>query len=276
MILSRIDLFPIKSLGGVSVAAARINPNGILEHDRIFAILDATGSYVNGKRTERVHLIRTEFAEDYREASFWIQGEIHRQNFVLHEPTAINRWLGDFFGFAVQLVCEPTSGFPDDRAAPGPTIVGRESLQEVVRWFPELTYEEARRRFRSNLELGGAEAFWEDRLFGAPNELRMFQIGDVSFLGHNPCQRCVVPSRNPESGNRSPASFQKRFMALRKEKLPSWTNIERFNHYYRFAVNTSIPGSEAGKILRVGDVVRLSTQDHGFHDDSQDRELIST
>lgn len=253
MILSRIDLFPIKSLDAVSVAAARINPAGILEHDRVFAILDGTGSYVNGKRTERVHLIRTAFAEDYREASFWIQGETHRRNFVLDEPPALNRWLGDFFGFAVQFVCEPTSGFPDDRAAPGPTIVGRESLLEVVRWFPELTYEGARRRFRTNLELGTVEAFWEDRLFGAANELKAFRIGNVSFLGHNPCQRCVVPSRNPESGDQFPPDFQKRFMAHRKERLPSWTNIERFNHYYRLAVNTSISGTEAGKILRVGD-----------------------
>lgn len=268
MILSRIDLFPIKSLDGVSVAAARINPNGILEHDRVFAILDATGSYVNGKRTDRVHLIRTAFAEDYREASFWIQGETRRQNFVLDEPAAINRWLGDFFGFAVQFVCEPASGFPDDRAAPGPTIVARESLQEVVRWFPELTCEEARRRFRTNLELSGAEAFWEDRLFGAPHELKGFRIGNVSFLGHNPCQRCVVPSRNAETGNQSPPGFQKRFMALRKEKLPSWTNSERFNHYYRFAVNTSIPGSEAGKILHVGDAVHLLPCDGRLGDDS--------
>ncbi len=272
MILSRIDLFPIKSLDGVSVGAARINPAGILEHDRVFAILDETRSNVNGQRTDRVHLIRTAFAEDYREASFWIQGETHGQNFVLDEPAAINRWLGDFFGFAVQFVCDPTSGFPDDRAALGPTIVGHESLREVVRWFPELTYEGARRRFRSNLELGGVEPFWEDRLFGAPNELKAFRIGDVSFLGHNPCQRCVVPSRNPETGNQSPASFQKRFMALRKESLPAWTNIERFNHYYRFAVNTSIPGSEAGKILHVGDAVHLSAYDGGFRDGSPDCE----
>jgi MOSC domain-containing protein len=258
MILNRIDLFPIKSLDGVSVAAARINPSGILEHDRVFAIFDATGSYVNGKRTERVHLIRTEFAEDFREASFWIQGEAFHRSFVLDEPAAINRWLGDFFGFEVQFVCDPTRGFPDDRAAPGPTIVGGESLREVARWFPELTYEGARRRFRSNLELGGPEPFWEDRLFGTPNELRAFQIGDVSFLGHNPCQRCVVPSRNPETGNQTPPSFQKRFMALRKESLPAWTNKERFNHYYRLAVNTSIPASEAGKMLHVGDAVHLS------------------
>ena len=59
MVLSRIELFPIKSLDGVSVVAARINSAGILEHDRVYAIVDATGSYVNGKRTDRVHLIRT-------------------------------------------------------------------------------------------------------------------------------------------------------------------------------------------------------------------------
>jgi uncharacterized protein YcbX len=45
MVLSRIDLFPIKSLDGISVASARINCAGILEHDRVYAIVDAAGSY---------------------------------------------------------------------------------------------------------------------------------------------------------------------------------------------------------------------------------------
>jgi MOSC domain-containing protein len=257
MVLSRIHLFPIKSLDGISVVEARINSAGILEHDRVYAIVDANGSYVNGKRTGRVHLIRTTFAEDYQEASFWIQGETGKQNFVLNEPVRINRWLSDFFGFNVQLICEPVSGFADDRAASGPTIVSEGSLQEVVRWFPEFTFESARRRFRSNLELGGVEPFWEDHLFGTPKELKPFLVGEVSFLGHNPCQRCVVPSRDPESGIQSVPNFQKIFTALRKECLPSWANNDQFNHFYRFAVNTSIPSSEAGKTLRVGDTVRL-------------------
>jgi uncharacterized protein len=124
-----------------------------------------------------------------------------------------------------------------------------------VRWFPELTVEGARRRFRSNLEVAGVEPFWEDRLFGAPDELHPFRIGGVSFLGHNPCQRCVVPSRDPENGTQFLPSFQKTFIALRKKRLPTWANSERFNHFYRFAVNTSIPVSEAGKILRVGDTI---------------------
>jgi uncharacterized protein YcbX len=257
MVLSRINLFPIKSLDGVSASEARINSAGILEHDRTYAIVDAAGSYVNGKRTERVHLIRTTFAEDYREACFWIQGEAHKQRFVLNEPGRINRWLTDFFGFAAQLICEPTRGFADDGVASGPTVVSEASLRETVSWFPGLTLESTRRRFRSNLELAGVEPFWEDRLFGAPSELKPFHIGEVLLLGHNPCQRCVVPSRDPEGGTQSVPSFQKTFMKLRKKCLPSWANVDRFNHYYRFAVNTSIPSSEAGKSLRVGDSVHL-------------------
>ena len=257
MELSRIDLFPIKSLDGVSALEARINSAGKLEHDRTYAIVDASGSYMNGKRTDRVHLIRTTFAEDYREASFWIQGEAHKQSFVFSEPDRINRWLTDFFGFPAHLICEPTRGFADDRLASGPTVVSEVSLRETVCWFPGLTLESARRRFRSNLELAGAEPFWEDRLFGAPSELKPFRIGEVSLLGHNPCQRCVVPSRDPESGIQSVSSFQKTFMTLREKCLPAWANVDRFNHYYRFAVNTSIPLSEERKFLRVGDSVHL-------------------
>ena len=257
MVLSRIDLFPIKSLDGVSAPEARISSAGTLEHDRIYAIVDGAGSYVNGKRTERVHLIRTTFAEDYREAQLWIHGEVHKQRFVLSEPGRINRWLTDFFGFAVHLICEPACGFADDRVASGPTVLSEASLREIVCWFPGLTLETARRRFRSNLELAGVEPFWEDRLFGAPGELKPFRIGEVSLLGHNPCQRCVVPTRDPERGIQSVANFQKTFMTLRQKCLPSWANIDRFNHYYRFAVNTSIPSSEAGKSLHVGDSVHV-------------------
>jgi len=46
-------------------------------------------------------------------------------------------------------------------------------------------------------------------------------------------------------------------MEMRREKLPEWSNAQRFNHYYRFAVNTSITESEAGKWLRIGDPVVL-------------------
>jgi uncharacterized protein YcbX len=257
MLLSRIDLYPIKSLDGVSVKEARINAGGILEYDRIYAIIDETGAYVNGKRTGRVNSLRTQFAKDFQEAVFWVNGETRKQEFAFCEPEPLNRWLSDFFGFRVRLVCEPRNGFPDDRVASGPTITSEASLLEVARWFSELTLQSARRRFRCNLEIGGVQPFWEDHLFRAPGEPLPFHIGKVSFLGHNPCQRCIVPARDPDRGTQSIPNFQRAFMKLRKEHLPAWANTGRFNHFYRFAINTSVPLSEEGKTLRVGDPIQL-------------------
>jgi MOSC domain-containing protein len=96
--------------------------------------------------------------------------------FQLDNPIPIEKWMGDFFGFAVALRHESQKGFPDDREAFGPTIVSEASLRTIQNWFPELTLESVRRRFRTNLELIGGETFCEDRLFGAPDELKPFQI----------------------------------------------------------------------------------------------------
>ena len=257
MFLSRIMVYPIKSLDGASINEARMTQGGILEFDRIHAIVDETGACVNGKRTPRVQLLRTEYAPDFQEIAIRVTDEPTRHHFSLNDFTALNRWLSEFFEFEVSVVSEAKSGFPDDRTAFGPTITSEASLDEIARWFPGLSLENVRRRFRSNLELEVDVPFWEDRLFGKPGELKPFQIGDVQFLGHNPCQRCVVPTRDPDQADPIPG-FQKTFMARRKETLPPWAEAERFNHYYRFAINTSVPATEAGKTLRVGDPVQSS------------------
>jgi uncharacterized protein YcbX len=254
--LCRIEIFPIKSLDGVVVEEAKITPGGILEHDRVYAIVDHEGKVMNGKRTPRVHQLRSEFDPAITEVRLSPAGGSPIQ-FRLDDPGPINNWLSDFFGLPVTLQHEAQKGFPDDRIAFGPTIASEASLRAIQEWYPGLTLESVRRRFRANLELADGPPFCEDQLFGAPEELKPFQIGDVKFAGHNPCQRCVVPTRDPESGE--PISgFQKTFMQLRREKLPEWANAQRFNHFYRFAINTSVPPSEAGKSLRIGDVVTLS------------------
>jgi uncharacterized protein len=256
MHLGQIRIFPIKSLDGFPVESARLTAGGILENDRIFGMFDAEGKVINGKRTPRVHELRCAFDPQIREVRLWPNGQAPRQ-FQLDDLSPIGQWLSDFFGFSVVLRHDSTKGFPDDREAFGPTIVSEASLRAIQSWFPEMTLESTRRRFRANLELADGEAFCEDQLFGAPGERKPFRIGDVAFLGHNPCQRCVVPTRDPDSAQ-SIAGFQKKFMELRKETLPAWANAERFNHFYRFAINTSIPPSEAEKQLRVGDEVTVS------------------
>ncbi len=255
MHIGRIIIFPIKALDGLSLDAVRLTAGGILEDDRIFAIYDTEGKVINGKRTPRVHELRCAFEPEIREVRLWPNGQTPQQ-FPLDNRVPLEKWLSDFFGFPVVVRNDAEHGFPDDREAFGPTIVSEASLRAIQSWFPELTLESTRRRFRANLELIGELPFCEDELFGAPGELKPFQIGDVKFFGHNPCQRCVVPTRDPDSAQ--PVSgFQKRFMEMRKQTLPPWANAQRFNHFYRFAINTSVPPTEAGKLLRVGTEVKF-------------------
>lgn len=235
--------------------SARFTAGGILENDRVFAIYDAEGKVVNGKRTARVHELRSAFDPEIREVRLWPNGQTPQQ-FQLDTLAPLEKWLSDFFGFPVVMRHETEKGFPDDREAFGPTIVSEASLCAIQGWFPELTLESIRRRFRANLELLGEKPFCEDELFGAPGELKPFQIGDIKFFGHNPCQRCVVPTRDPDNAQ-SVTGFQKKFMEMRKETLPPWANAQRFNHFYRFAINTSVPPTEAGKRMQVGDVVNI-------------------
>jgi uncharacterized protein YcbX len=129
-------------------------------------------------------------------------------------------------------------------------------VREVRTWFNFESDAETSARFRANIEVDGGEPFWEDRLFGREGTHVEFRIGDVTMHGVNPCQRCVVPSRDPKTGVVT-EGFQKIFAERRAATLPAWSEPSRFNHHYRLSANTRIPATEAGKILRVGDPVLL-------------------
>jgi hypothetical protein len=104
------------------------------------------------------------------------------------------------------------------------------------------------------LEIEEVPAFWEDRLFSDEGKFVPFQVGNVTFFGSNPCQRCVVITRNSETGESYP-KFQKEFVSKRQESIPDWTNLSRFNHFYRLTLNTKVPATEAGKQLKIGDEI---------------------
>ena len=151
------------------------------------------------------------------------------------------------------------SGFPDDTKAPGPTIVSTATLETVASWIAGLDAGSIRDRLRSNIELGGTAAFWEDRLYAEAGDVVAFRVGEVAFEGTNPCARCIVPSRDAHSGEPTPG-FAKRVAEQRAATLPAWANRSRFDHYYRLAGNTRCASGQAGKMLAVGDAVSLGAR----------------
>lgn len=255
--LERILIYPVKSLDGLSLPSVRLLKSGALEGDRTFALLDEEEKFINGKRHSHVHHLRCSFDAMTRTLHLR-NGDGRRMGTfnIDHDRTRLQNWLTDFFGFPVQFRENPAAGFPDDTDSPGPTIVSTATLHEVASWFPGLDAEQLRRRMRANLEIGGVPPFWEDRLYGLAGTKLRFRIGEVEFDGINPCQRCVVPPRDPVSGEGYP-EFAKIFAKKREETIPPWAEKSRFNHYYRLAINTCLPPQEAGKTVHVGDEITI-------------------
>ena len=255
--ISRLFIHPIKALDRVSIRNITVLKSGALKRDREFAIFDASGHFVNGKRNERVHALRSEFDLETNIISLRVQGTDRANAFHIEkERDALDNWLSEYFGFSVAVKQNLDTGFPDDTVSPGPTIISTATLEAVASWYPNLDVEEVRLRFRTNIEIAGVPAFWEDRLFADAENTVSFSIGDVHFMGINPCQRCVVIARNSQTGEADP-NFQKTFATQRRETLPEWARRSRFNHFYRLAVNTRVPASEAGKIICIGDELRI-------------------
>ncbi len=263
-ILSRITLYPIKGFPGVDLPQARLTSAGALLHDRAYALVDSEGGFINGKRKPRVHTLRATLTFEGEALRVTLDTAQGMQVFRLTESTAhaqerqkLEAWLSDWFGEPVRFIHQPAGGFPDDPSAPGPTIVSRASIQAVASWFPQLDAHRLGERFRSNLELDDCAAFWEDRVFGAAGDEVGFRIGESSFAGTNPCKRCVVPSRDPSSGEVTDG-FQRRFVERRQQTLPAWAERSQFDTFYRLAVNTRAAGDLSGCVIRVGDPVALT------------------
>jgi uncharacterized protein YcbX len=247
--LDRITIYPVKSLDGLDVEVCAVLPSGALEHDRRWQLVDDQGRVVNAKRSDRFHAIRASFDLNRRTVAL-ARSAGPAEEFPLEPgPAGPCGWLSEALGLAVRLVEQPDGGFPDDRDAPGPTLVSTASLVEVAGWFG-LDAAECRRRFRANLEIGGCAAFWEDTL--ASPAPRGFAIGSARFQATNVCRRCVVPTRDSRTGVATElfrdAFEARRRRGLRADVAAAWGSV------YRLGINTRGLGDGAETLACGGEV----------------------
>ena len=257
-VIARLTVYPVKSCDGVDRSQIDVLPSGALRHDRQFALSDPTGRFINAKRTPIMHQLALSVDPERREYRVGRRGEPESLSGHLdHDGRQLSDWLSDFFSLDVSIVENDETGFPDDLDASGPTIVSTATLTTVAGWFPGMTIDEARWRFRANIEIEGVEPFWEDRLFGGDSQPKPFKLGSVLLGGTNPCQRCVVPTRDPVTGSVVPAGFSQQFRKLREQTLPSWAPRNRFDHFYRLSTNTRRL-DQGPASLHLGDIVELA------------------
>ncbi|MFB6179992.1 MAG: MOSC domain-containing protein [Halorientalis sp.] len=251
--VARLRVFPIKGLDGIDLETAAVLDGGTVRHDREFALFDEAGDVINGKRTTRVHDLTTEFDPETSVVRIETpSGETQRFDLEA-DRAAAERWFSEFFDVEVTLKRDSSLGYVDRREM-GPSVISTATLETVASWFDDVTVESARRRLRANVEVSGVPAFWEDRFVGA--RAPDFEIGGARFAGVTPCGRCVVPQRDPDTGEPTP-DFRERFVTKRRETFPEWADDDAFEHLYTLMVITSVREADRGRTLGVGDDVTV-------------------
>lgn len=261
--LERLRVYPIKGLSGIDVETARILEGGTLAHDREFALFDSDSEVINGKRTARVHDLSIDFdpetatliGEDAASEEV-TAGDDAGGRFDLDREQGrdrAERWFGSVFDLEVTLNRDRSLGFVDRREM-GPSVVSTATLETLASWFEGMTVESARRRLRANVEVSGVPAFFEDRFVG--EDAPALDIGGVRIEGVTPCGRCVVPQRDPDTGEPTP-EFRERFLRKREETFPSWADVEAFDHFYTLMIIGDVLDSDRGETLSVGDPAEI-------------------
>ncbi|WP_251342586.1 MOSC domain-containing protein [Haloplanus halophilus] len=269
--VERLRRYPIKGLDGADAESVRITAAGTVAGDREYAMCDPTADAIetgddvrtlayNGKQTDRVHDVRTRLDD----GTLTVETDDDSRAFDLSTDAgraAASEWFSGFVGDPVELRRREPPAFVD-RPDAGPSVVSTATLEAVASWFEDVTVEGARRRLRANVEVGGVPAFWEDRFVGEDAPGFVVGSGDdaVRFEGAEPCARCVVPSRDPETGEPL-EGFRERFVERRAATFPEWADPEAFPHNYTVMLIARVPEASRGRTVSVGDEVRVPERD---------------
>jgi len=251
--VANVGVHPVKALSRIDVNAARVTAGGVLADDRKYALFTDDGDAINGIETPRVHDVDASY--DFESEVLTVAtDEGERRRFDLRaDPEEAAAWFSEFLGKTVTIRRDPVDGFVS-RPEAGPSVVSTATLEEVASWFDDVTAPELGRRLRVNVEVGGVPAFWEDRFVGegAP----AFEVGGVRFEGIEPCARCVIPERDPDTGERT-EGFRETFVERREATFPEWADFDAFGHYYRLMLIAAVPEESRGETVRVGDDVTV-------------------
>lgn len=218
--LSQINIYPVKSLDGYSPDSAIVEKRG-LQYDRRWLITDTEGVFMTQRTNAKMALLKAIIDDNYliikekQNENNCIKIPIEARN----EPFQVevwddkilattvskeaDEWLSDFIGKDCHLVkmSETTERRVDEDYNTGEDIVsfadaypfliiGEASMQDLnERMGIPLSI----RRFRANFIFKGGEPFQEDNI-------KHFKIGEIEFLGVKNCARCVLTTRDPDTG----------------------------------------------------------------------------
>ncbi|MEO6038844.1 MAG: MOSC N-terminal beta barrel domain-containing protein [Saprospiraceae bacterium] len=271
MYLSEIWVYPIKSLGGIALPAARVQRRG-LQYDRRWMLVDPAGRFVSQREIPDMALLGTAveapwlvvFSKTDPAQGIRIPLELPVESLekVMVEvwsarcaarlmPAEINQWFSGLLGQELRLVWMPdtTRRAADGRYAPKGQyvsfadgfpflILGQATLDDLNQ---RLAQPLPMNRFRPNLVFSGGPAFDED-------DWQEFHIGQVPFKNVKPCARCIITTIDQETALRA------------QEPLRTLATFRRRNNKIYFGQNAVWLGTEEPEQVRVGDPIIVANR----------------
>jgi uncharacterized protein YcbX len=254
MTISELYIYPIKSLGGISLTEAVVEARG-LRYDRRFMLVEPNGDFMTQRTNHQMALLDVAIGQN-DVLRVW-----HRQrpNDVLELPlrvpvqdTTVNqewlkvniwdsadvpalavseeadRWFSRVLDKTCRLVFMPET----THRAVDPAYARQDDAVSFADGYPYLLIGQASldtlnqrladpitmQRFRPNIVVSGSLPYEEDAW-------QHFRVGGMDFYGVKPCARCVLTTLDPETGKPG------------KEPLRTLSTYRQWKHKILFGQN---------------------------------------
>lgn len=267
MFLSEINIYPIKSLGGISLKGSVVENRG-LQLDRRWMLVDEKNNFLTQRENPLMATVKTEILknglgvssdnetleipletnlEETVSVKIWssrCRARVYERKF--------NEWFSNILQKHCKLVLMPEETrrrvnyfyavHQDDAVsfADGyPVLLACESSLADLNSRLEMPV--PMNRFRPNLVVSGADAFAEDGW-------KQIKIGTVIFHVVKPCGRCVMTTVDQTSGEKHGAEPLKTLATYRIPKR----SIKK-----KILFGQNLIAENSGEILNIGDAVEV-------------------
>ncbi|MBF9003184.1 hybrid-cluster NAD(P)-dependent oxidoreductase [Vibrio nitrifigilis] len=214
--LAQINVYPVKSLGGVSLSQAWVEFQG-LTFDRRFMVATPSGEMITARKYPQMVKVTSVLTPEglifsapdqapltlrYRDmVREEVAATVWKDSFSAYTTTSeADQWFSDLLGITVTLLFTGEQSnrhrekvghnvsFADGYPV---LVISQESLDELNKRSSESHVMD---QFRTNLVVSGAEPFVEDTW-------KRIRIGEVEFESVKPCQRCILTTVDVATGD---------------------------------------------------------------------------
>jgi len=265
LVVSGIYVYPIKSLGGISLTESLVEEKG-LQYDRRWVLTDNTGLFITQRKYPLLSLLQVSISDDMvtvfqkenpkQKISFGITQQVGEQIPVtiwddlttgIEVDTTVSKWFSDYMNMEVKLLRMPDQ----ERRNVDPRYAGNDEIVSFADGYPCLIIGQSSLdelntklekpvlmdRFRPNIVFTGGEPHAEDGI-------KDFEIDGISFSAVKPCARCVLVTVDQQHGTKS------------SEPLKTLSKYRTLNNKIMFGQNLIHKGTGT---IKIGSEIKIKS-----------------